>query len=116
MTAAAYRDGTPPRMGDLVRGPLANAYPSEALDHDVTGTVVAVVPGGRACNVTLAHLVIARPDVVPVSPHAPELDRPLVVYDPSAGHDWHLYLREAFADSEALTLLFRPPPLKERDL
>lgn len=47
-----YADGTPAKLGDLVKGKPYNT------PHEVTGVVVGIIPDTESCNVRVAF---ARP-------------------------------------------------------
>lgn len=51
-----YRDGTPARVGDRVRGTGYNVKGPDGKPEPFDGIVVGLTPGSATCNVEVAYL------------------------------------------------------------
>jgi hypothetical protein len=51
-----YRDGTPAKVGDVVKGKGYNLKDKDGNLREFIGTVVGVVPSSNACNIQVAYI------------------------------------------------------------
>lgn len=62
-----YRDGTPAKVNDVVRGTGYNIKDAKGQPKAIVGTVVGIVPDSATCNIQVAHVVTVpgpTPDVL----------------------------------------------------
>lgn len=55
-----YQDGTPARVGDVVRGKGYNVRGPDGQLREIIATVLQVTPGSDHCNVQLAYLDVVE--------------------------------------------------------
>jgi hypothetical protein len=55
---AHYKDGSPARVGDLVKGKPYNTH------HEVVGEVVSIIPGTETCNCQVVFVERYQPEAL----------------------------------------------------
>ena len=53
-----YKDGTPAKIGDLVKRVGYNVKTPDGTPAVIVGTLVGIVPDSHACNVRVAHATV----------------------------------------------------------
>jgi len=55
-----YKDGTPAKVGDVVRGKGYNVKGPDGQLKEITGVVVHINPGSESCNLQVEFVEISR--------------------------------------------------------